>query len=99
MGGFLTAIQSLSSEIKQKEIPIKRMEYKEFEILIEPGDYVFVALFIDGKESDWLRKKLNLFTQEFESMYENKLKNWLGELGAFEKSGFLVDKIFELFRV
>ncbi len=99
IGGFLTAIQSLSTEIKQKEIPIKRMEYKEFEILIEPGEYVFVALFIDGKETDWIREKLKLYVQEFESTFEEKLKNWLGELSAFEKSGLLVDKIFELYRV
>ncbi len=99
MSGFLSAIQSFSSEIKKKKIPMKRMEYKDFEIIMEQGDYILVALFIDGRESDWLRSKLKLYVTEFEKEYGEQLKEWGGELATFRKSGFLVDKAFELFRV
>ncbi|MFX0132217.1 MAG: prenyltransferase/squalene oxidase repeat-containing protein [Candidatus Hodarchaeota archaeon] len=99
MSGFLSAIQTFSSEIKKKEIPMKRMEYKDFEIIMEQGDYILVALFIDGKESDWIRSKLKSYVIEFEKEYDEQLKGWSGELTTFRKSGFLVDKAFELFRV
>ncbi|NVM03799.1 MAG: hypothetical protein HWN67_15825 [Candidatus Helarchaeota archaeon] len=99
MSGFLSAIQTLSSEIKKKMIPMKRMEYKDFEIIMEQGDYVLVALFIDGRESDWLRSKLKSYVIEFEKEYGEQLEGWSGELTTFRKSGFLVDKAFELFRI
>jgi prenyltransferase beta subunit/DNA repair exonuclease SbcCD ATPase subunit len=99
IGGFLTAMQDFSAEIKKKRIPMKRMEYKEFEILIEQGKYVFVALFIDGKESDWIRKKLQAYVKKFEKYFESNLVHWKGELRSFSNSGFLVDEVFELYRV
>lgn len=99
IGGFLTAMQDFSAEIKKKNIPMKRMEYKEFEILIEQGKYVFAALFIDQKESEWLRKKLISYVKKFEKYFESGLKQWRGELATFSNSGFLVDEVFELYRV
>ena len=99
IGGFLTAIQGFSSEIKKKKIPIKRMEYKDFEIILEQGKYTFVALFIDGEETDWLRNKLQLFVEEFEKVHDKSLKHWKGELGSFRDSSYLIDKVFELYRL
>ncbi|MFX0070854.1 MAG: hypothetical protein ACFFAO_07170, partial [Candidatus Hermodarchaeota archaeon] len=99
IGGFLTAMQDFSAEIKKKKIPMKRMEYKEFEILIEQGKYIFCALFIDGQETYWLRKKLRTYVRKFEKFFESSLKQWRGELRTFSNSGFLVDESFELYRV
>ncbi|MHA1376765.1 MAG: prenyltransferase/squalene oxidase repeat-containing protein [Candidatus Helarchaeota archaeon] len=99
IGGFLTAIQSFGSEIKKEKETIKSMEYKGFEIVMEQGKYTLVALFIDGKESEWNRKKIKLFVEEFEKEFEEDLKNWMGEVSTFRRSGFLVDKVFELFRL
>ncbi|MFX1449903.1 MAG: hypothetical protein ACFFCM_03605, partial [Promethearchaeota archaeon] len=99
LGGFLSAILSFSSEIKKRSIPMKRMEYKEFEIVMEQGDYTLAALFIDGKESEWLRDKLKVYVSEFEKEYKEQLKEWKGEVASFRESGFLVDKAFELFRI
>ncbi|MFX1310393.1 MAG: hypothetical protein ACFE8C_11890, partial [Promethearchaeota archaeon] len=99
IGGFLTAIQGFSSEIKKKALPIKRMEYKDFQIILEQGNYTFAALFIDGEETDWLRNKLQLFVESFEKNHAENLKHWKGELASFRDSGYLIDKIFELYRV
>lgn len=99
IGGFLTAMQDFSLEIKKQRIPIERMEYKEFEIMLEQGKFILVALFIDGKGSDWLRKKQQLYVKKFEKYFESNLKHWKGELTFFNNSGFLVDEVFELYRV
>jgi hypothetical protein len=92
-------MQDFSEEIKKKKIPMKRMEYKEFDILIEQGKYVFVALFIDGKETNWIRNKLKSYVNKFEKYFESSLKQWRGELRSFSSSGFLADESFELYRV
>lgn len=99
IGGFLSAIQDFSLEIKKKQIPIEKMAYKEFEIMLEQGNYVLIALFIDGKGSDWIREKQKLFVKKFEKYYESNLKNWRGELTHFSNAGYLVDEVFELYRV
>ncbi len=99
IGGFLTAMQDFSAEIKKRNIPMKRMEYKEFEILLEQGKYIFAALFIDGKETNWIRDKLRSYVKKFEKHFESNLKQWQGELRVFSNSGFLVDDVFELYRV
>ena len=99
IGGFLNSIQTFSSEIKDKGTFMRKMEYKDFEILFEQGEYILSALFIDGEESDWLREKLKLFSQEFERNFEDKLKDWKSEVSAFKKSDALIERIFELYRL
>ncbi|MHA1651371.1 MAG: hypothetical protein ACTSYB_14360, partial [Candidatus Helarchaeota archaeon] len=99
ISGFLTAIQSFGSEIKSKDVPIRKMAYNEFEILLNQGELVFVALIVDGKTSEWHEKKLAEFTQAFEQEFQENLKTWSGELTQFKSTGLLIDRIFELFRV
>ena len=99
IGGFLTAIQNFSSEINKKKILIESLKYQDFEILIAQGTYIFTALFINGKESDWLRNKTKLFIEEFERNYQHDLKYWKGELNIFKNSSYLIDKTFETYRV
>ncbi|MFX1238485.1 MAG: hypothetical protein ACFFAS_15950 [Promethearchaeota archaeon] len=99
IGGFLTAIQDFSLEIKKKRIPIEKMAYQEFEIMLEQGENILVALFIDGKGSEWIREKQKIFVKKFEKYYLSNLKNWRGELTVFSNAGYLVDEVFELYRV
>ncbi|NVM03539.1 MAG: hypothetical protein HWN67_14515 [Candidatus Helarchaeota archaeon] len=99
IGGFLGVLQRFSSKIKRKDAPMRKMEYKDFEIILEQGKYAIFSLFIDGNESDWIREKLNFFTKEFEKKYEENFKQWSGETTTFEKSDFLVERIFELYRL
>ncbi len=99
IGGFLTAIQDFSLEIKKKRIPIEKMAYQEFEIMLEQGENILVALFIDGKGSEWIREKQKIFVNKFEKYYKSNLKDWRGELTSFSNAGYLVDEVFELYRV
>ena len=98
ISGFLTAIQSFGSEIKSKDVPINKMAYKEFEILLHQGALVSIALIVDGKGSEWHEQKLALFTKEFELKFEENLKHWSGELTQFKTAGLMVDQKFELYR-
>lgn len=99
IGGFLSAMQDFSAEIKKKKIPIQSMNYEEFEIILEQGKYGFTALFVDGKGTTWMREKLQAYVKKFEKYFETSLKNWTGELSTYSNSGFLVDEAFELYRV
>ncbi|MFX1450461.1 MAG: hypothetical protein ACFFCM_06450 [Promethearchaeota archaeon] len=99
IGGFLGVIQEFSSEIKKIRAPMRKMEYKDFEIILEQGKYAIFALFIDGIESYWLREKLLSFSRDFEKQFEENFKDWSGELTPFEKAEILVDRNFELYRL
>ncbi|MHA1130503.1 MAG: prenyltransferase/squalene oxidase repeat-containing protein [Candidatus Helarchaeota archaeon] len=99
ISGFLTAIQSFGQEIKSKDVPIQSMGYKEFEITLNQGKFVHVALIIDGKSSDWHKEKLAEFTKEFERQFQENLQTWSGELTQFKSAGLMIDRVFELYRV
>ncbi|NVM52060.1 MAG: hypothetical protein HWN66_00060 [Candidatus Helarchaeota archaeon] len=98
ISGFLTAIQSFGSEIKAKSVPIRKMAYKEFEILLNQGELVVTALIVDGKTSEWHEMKLATFMKEFEDKFRENLAVWSGELTQFKTAGLMIDQIFELYR-
>ncbi|NVM31539.1 MAG: hypothetical protein HWN65_22065 [Candidatus Helarchaeota archaeon] len=98
ISGFLTAIGSFGSEIKSKSVPIRKMAYKEFEIILNQGELVVAALILDGNSSEWHELKLAEFTKEFEREFQENLKVWTGELTQFKSAGLMVDRVFELFR-
>lgn len=98
ISGFLSAIQSFSSEIKSKAVPIKKMAYKEFEIVLNQGEQVLVALIVDDNSSDWHEQKVAVFTSEFEEQFRQNLQSWSGELTQFKTAGLMIDRVFELYR-
>jgi len=98
ISGFITAIGSFGTEIKSKSVPIQKMAYQEFEILLNQGEHVLSALILNGTSSKWHEKKLAQLTKEFEKEFEENLKQWSGELTQFKSAGLMVDRVFELFR-
>ncbi len=99
ISGFLSAIWSFGSEIKSKTVPIQKMAYKEFEILLNQGEFIISALILAGNISTWHETKLAEFTTEFEMQFQENLKKYSGEITQFKSAGLIVDRIFELFRV
>ncbi len=98
ISGFLSAIGSFGAEIKSKTVPIQKMAYQEFEIILNQGKYIVAALILSGNSSSWHEQKLAALTKEFEKEFEENLKIWSGELTQFKSAGLMVDRVFELFR-
>ncbi|MFX0138200.1 MAG: hypothetical protein ACFFDN_31450 [Candidatus Hodarchaeota archaeon] len=94
MGGFLTAIQSFGTEISRETTPIKKLEYKAFEISMEDGKFIRAALILVGPITSYLKSKLLEFITEFESKYENHLVNWTGNISLFRGIREFTEELF-----
>ncbi|MFW9952032.1 MAG: hypothetical protein ACFFKA_18080, partial [Candidatus Thorarchaeota archaeon] len=100
ISGFLQAISQFRSEIKKGSIATKgkefEMDYGDFKIVIADGDYVRVALILDGSPSEKLKDNLWLFTEDFEKRFTPHLKAFTGELTAFRTADDLIEKHFNI---
>jgi len=95
IGGFLTAIQSFGLEISKKETPMKKLSYQDFEIELEDGEYVRIALISQGQPIPLLRQKLTEFCNRFESYFHSDLENFHGDITEFkEKTPKIINEIF-----
>jgi len=96
VGGFLTAIQSFGLEISQKDTPVTKLAYKDFELILKDGNFVRVALVLAGKGTPLIQEKLTMFVNEFEQKYKPNLQNWDGNIDPFKSLGPLINKSFNI---
>ncbi|MHA1321750.1 MAG: hypothetical protein ACTSRL_03050 [Candidatus Helarchaeota archaeon] len=96
VGGFLTAIQSFGLEISQKETPVTKLAYKDFELELKDGQFVRIAIVLAGKGTDLIREKLRSFTSDFEQKFHLQLKNWDGNIDVFQNLESTVKKAFNI---
>ncbi|MFX1450502.1 MAG: hypothetical protein ACFFCM_06655 [Promethearchaeota archaeon] len=94
VGGFLAAIQSFGSELSKEKTPMKKLAYKDFEISIDDGKYIRAAVILIGPITSHLKSKHLKFISEFESRYENRLKNWSGNISGFEEMKDITEELF-----
>jgi hypothetical protein len=100
ISGFLQAISQFRSEIKKGSTTTKgkefEMDYGDFKIVIADGEYVRVALILDGAPSENMKDNLWLFTEDFERRFGTQLKSFTGDLTPFRKTDDLIEKHFNL---
>jgi len=95
VGGFLTAIQSFGLEISKKETSMKKLSYQDFEIEIEDGNIIRVALILRGEPIPLLSEKLITFCKKFESDFSSELQNFTGDISAFiDRAPKIINEIF-----
>jgi len=101
IGGFLTAISQFRSEIKKtgEESATGKgfeMDYYDFKVVIYDGDFVRVALILDGTPSKTLEANQELFTDRFEKRHGAILGAFSGDLSPFGETDNLVERIFDI---
>ena len=100
ISGFLQAISQFRSEIKKVPSDTKRqsfqMDYGDFKINIADGEYVRVALILEGEPSDKLKQSHYQFTEHFENRYNNILTTFSGELTPFRGADDLIERQFNI---
>ncbi|MFX1315169.1 MAG: hypothetical protein ACFE9T_04850 [Promethearchaeota archaeon] len=99
ISGFLQAISQFRREIK-REIETKskgfEMDYYDFKIIINDGDYVRVALILDGSPSQKLKENQALFTEHFERRFRTLLKSFTGDISPFRETDDLIERYFNI---
>ena len=100
ISGFLHAISQFRSEIKKGSTATKgkefEMDYGDFKIVIADGDYVRVALILEGTPSEKLKENQWLFTEHFEKRFETLLANFTGDITPFRETDDLIEKHFNV---
>ncbi|MFX1309279.1 MAG: hypothetical protein ACFE8C_06225 [Promethearchaeota archaeon] len=100
ISGFLQAISQFRSEIKKDSAAAKgkefEMDYGDFKIVIADGDYVRVALILDGTPSEKLKENQWLFTEHFEKRFGALLTDFTGDITPFRETDDLVEKHFNV---
>jgi hypothetical protein len=99
IGGFLQAISSFRQEIR-KDIDFEKgtkgfeMDYYDFKIVITDGEYIRVALILDGSPSENLKERQVEFTRAFENKFGKVLQEFDGEIKAYRAADKLIEKHF-----
>ena len=101
ISGFLQAISQFRSEIKKGTAETSmgkgfEMDYYDFKIVITDGEYVRVALILDGTPSEQLKESQIAFTQSFERRYESSLQSFKGDITMFRATDDLIEKYFNV---
>ena len=101
IGGFITAISQFRSEIKKtgEELVTGKgfeMDYYDFKIVINDGDFVRVALILDGTPSKNLEDNQEMFTDRFEKRHGALLGDFSGDITPFGETDKLVERIFDI---
>ncbi len=103
ISGFLTAMTSFQSEIAVKKKDGQKegkkgflLDYADFKILLEDGEFTRTALILEADASDTLKETLIRFIQRYESRYHKELAAWRGNLKELEGGENLIEEVFEI---
>ena len=94
MAGGLTSITQLISEIIKSEKKLDFVDHGDVKLLFEYGKYLINVLVVD-EPLVILRTKLRKFTEQFETIYEDTLAAWNGDVEAFTLMDALIKSRFE----
>ena len=94
MAGGLTSISQIVSELIKSQKQLSVLEKGNVIFLFEYGKYLINVLIVD-EALTILREKLKQFTTQIEFLYEDYLKDWIGDLGQFTLLDSIVNANFE----
>jgi len=101
IGGFLTAISEFRTELKKDvDTTMKgkgfEMDYYDSKIDIIDGEFVRVALILDGAPSEQLKANQWEFTRSFEMRFGSILGEFTGDITPFRDADKIVEKFFNI---
>lgn len=95
VAGFLQALQSFGTEISASEASMKTLTYEDYQFQIETGKYIRTALILNGTPNEFVITRLQEFVKQFETIFEDDIKNFTGNIQVFESANALLNTIFK----
>jgi hypothetical protein len=105
VSGMLTAVQEFVKDsfmgnneiedIKLDNGALGKLEYGDFQIVIERGEYTFLSAVISGYDNKRLRNRMKDVVLEFEIQYLSVLKDWDGDMAKFDGADKIVGRLLK----
>jgi hypothetical protein len=102
MGSMLVALQHFVKDSfkDESETNLKRMDFGEKKVMVERGDFIFIAAVLNGSRTGPMANRLQKVLQNIDDKYGIELIGWDGDLEKvrgvkdeasplFERVGFL----------
>ena len=82
LSGMLTAVQEFVREAFQygEHRELHKLDFGEYQILIERGKFVYLAVVYAGEESSAIRKKVRTVIDRIEEQFGTALERWDGDM-------------------
>jgi hypothetical protein len=105
VSGMLTAVQEFVrdsfrpnhdvDDTKIAEGALGKLEYGDFKIVIERGQYTFLSAVISGYDNKRLRSRIRGVVEEFETKYSTVLADWDGDMARFDGAEKIVGTLLK----
>jgi hypothetical protein len=105
VSGMLTAVQEFVrdsfrpnhdvDDARIVEGALGKLEYGDFKIVIERGQYTFLSAVISGYDNKRLRSRIRDVVDEFETKYSTVLADWDGDMASFEGAEKIVGTLLK----
>jgi hypothetical protein len=82
-------------QISMDEGTLGKLEYGDFQIVIERGTYTFLSAVISGNDNRRLRNRMKEAIDEFETKYSNVLADWDGDMAHFDGAERIVGQLLK----
>ena len=94
IGGFISAMLTFSSELIGKESGenLKAINFENHQFLVNMKDDIIFACFTETNNSKVIKKHIDLIVEEFFDRYEERVKNFDGDVTAFNEFESVIDK-------
>ncbi|HUY01586.1 MAG TPA: MFS transporter [Candidatus Deferrimicrobium sp.] len=95
VSGGISGIMAIIQELTESKTRLKIIKQEDMNILLQYGTNITVCL-LATEDLSILRKKMKIFTQEFEEFFRTVIPNWNGNIDYFSPADILIERIFEL---
>ncbi len=97
LASMLTAVQLFITDSfnYSEHTELKALEFGEYRITIEKGQYSYLALFYSGELNDTARTHIKNWMYVFEEKYIDTLRDWNGDTEVFDGLDEMTKDLFE----
>ena len=98
IGGFISALFTFSSEIIGRDSGdyLRAINFENRQFLVNLKDDVIFACFTEKIDSKEIEKRIDLIAEEFFDRYEERVKNFDGDVSVFSEFESVIDKYFTI---
>jgi hypothetical protein len=93
IAGGVIGIKTMLAEMTASHQKLQVIDHQDVKIFFEYGQFVICAI-ICQEELKTIRFKLKEFITEFELLFSDILQSWKGDMGIFQPTKFLINKVF-----